>query len=131
MAGNYTTKTFVKAIKMNSLPKCDSCGSEYTYEDGTMYVCPECAHEWEKNSVKEENQEERIVKDAHGNILKDGDSVTVIKDLKVRGASSVIKVGTKVKDIRLVEEQNGHDIDCNIKGVGNIMLKSKIVKKSS
>jgi protein PhnA len=116
---------------MDNLPKCDKCGSEYTYEDGNMYVCPECAHEWEKESEAKDAQEERVVKDAHGNIIKDGDSVTVIKDLKVKGTSLVVKVGVKVKDIRIVEEQNGHDIDCNIKGMGAMMLKSKFVKKST
>jgi len=114
---------------MDSLPNCTKCGSEYTYEDGFMYVCPECSHEWSKEIL--EAPEEKIVKDAHGNTLKDGDSVTVIKDLKVGGSSLVIKVGTKVKDIRLVAEQNGHDIDCKIKGMGAMMLKSSVVKKSS
>lgn len=113
---------------MEDLPRCEKCGSEYTYEDGSMYICPECAHEWAKDSERE-STEERVVKDAHGNVLKDGDSVTVIKDLKVKGASSVVKAGVKVKDIRVVEEQNGHDIECKVKGVGAMMLKSKFVKK--
>ena len=116
---------------MNDSTPCEKCKSEYTYEDGNMYVCPECAHEWSKDSTDPSSQEERIIKDAYGTILKDGDSVTVIKDLKVKGSSLVVKVGVKVKDIRLVEEQNGHDIDCKIKGMGAMMLKSKFVKKST
>ncbi|MFT4553984.1 MAG: protein PhnA [Chlamydiales bacterium] len=115
---------------MEDLPKCEKCSSEYTYEDGTMYICPDCAHEWAKESEEEET-EERAVKDAFGNILKDGDSVTVIKDLKVKGSASGLKAGLKVKGIRLVDEVNGHDIECKIKGVGAMMLKSSVVKKCS
>lgn len=112
---------------MSSLPKCPKCGSEYTYEDGEMYVCPECAHEWPK--VAAENTEERhVVRDAVGNELHDGDTVTVIKDLKVKGSSTVVKVGTKVKNIRLVE--GDHDIDCKIDGIGAMGLKSEFVKKA-
>lgn len=113
---------------MDNLPKCPKCGSEYTYEDGHMYVCPECSHEWSKEAAV---VEEKVVKDAYGNVLKDGDSVTVVKDLKVKGTSLVVKVGTKVKDIRIVEEVNGHDIDCKIKGMGPMMLKSSVVKKNN
>jgi protein PhnA len=112
---------------MSSLPKCPNCGSEYTYEDGHLYVCPECAHEWSQD-VGEGVQEEHVVRDAFGNALQDGDTVTVIKDLKVKGSSSVVKVGTKVKNIRLVE--GDHDIDCKIEGIGAMGLKSEFVKKA-
>jgi protein PhnA len=112
---------------MNSLPPCPQCGSEYTYEDGNRYVCPECGHEWEKAAAEQAGEQTRVVKDAHGNVLNDGDSVTVIKDLKVKGSSSVVKVGTKVKNIRLVE--GDHDIDCKIDGFGAMQLKSEFVKK--
>ena len=112
------------------LPKCPKCSSEYTYEDGTQYVCPECAHEWPRVAAvaaAEASSAERVYKDANGNVLRDGDSVTLIKDLKVKGSSSVLKVGTKVKNIRLVDED--HDIDCRIDGVGAMKLKSEFVKK--
>lgn len=112
---------------MNSLPKCQKCGSEFTYEDGNMYVCPECAHEWPK-MVTENANDQRVVHDAHGNVLQDGDTVTVIKDLKIKGSSSVVKVGTKVKNIRLVD--GDHDIDCKIDGIGAMQLKSGFVKKA-
>ena len=116
---------------MSSLPKCPKCGSEYTYEDRSMYVCPECAHEWSKDAVVAESTEQkRVVRDAYGNALNDGDSVTIIKDLKLKGSSSVVKVGTKVKSIRLVEGSGGHDIDCKIDGIGAMMLKSEFVKKA-
>ena len=114
---------------MSSLPNCPKCNSAYTYEDGDMYVCPECAHEWDKNlAVEGADPEQLIVRDAHGNVLHDGDSVTVIKDLKVKGSSSVIKVGTKVKIIRLVE--GDHNIDCRVEGIGAMQLKSEFVKKA-
>ena len=113
---------------MNKLPKCPKCGSEYTYEDGNMFVCPECAHEWSSQAGTETGDEARVVKDAHGNVLHDGDSVTVIKDLKVKGSSLVVKVGTKVKNIRLVD--GDHDIDCRIDGIGAMQLKSEFVKKA-
>jgi protein PhnA len=113
---------------MNNIPKCPNCNSEYTYEDGSMYVCPECAHEWSKDAVQESVDEKRVVRDASGNVLNDGDSITVIKDLKVKGSSSVVKVGTKVKNIRLVE--GDHDIDCKIDGIGAMSLKSEFVKKA-
>jgi protein PhnA len=112
---------------MSDLPKCPKCGSKYTYEDRNMYVCPECAHEWAKDAVVETTDNIRIVNDAYGNALQDGDTVTVIKDLKVKGSSSVVKVGTKVKNIRLVE--GDHDIDCKIDGIGPMKLKSEFVKK--
>jgi len=114
---------------MENLPKCPECGSEYTYEDGDLYVCPECAHEWGKNEVASED-EGLVVKDSNGNILQDGDSVTVIKDLKVKGSSSGIKAGTKIKNIRLVEGNDGHNIDCKVPGVGAIKLKQEFVKKA-
>ncbi|MGC8591176.1 zinc ribbon domain-containing protein YjdM [Acidithiobacillus sp.] len=113
---------------MNNFPKCPTCGSAYSYEDRNMYVCPECAHEWPKDAVMEGADQKRIVRDAHGNVLNDGDTVTVIKDLKIKGSSSVVKVGTKVRGIRLVE--GDHDIDCKIDGIGAMQLKSEFVKKA-
>jgi protein PhnA len=113
---------------MSSFPKCPQCSSEFTYEDGSMLVCPECAHEWPKEAVAESDEQQRIVRDANGNVLNDGDFVTVIKDLKIKGSSSVVKVGTKVKIIRLVE--GDHDIDCRIEGIGAMQLKSEFVKKA-
>ena len=114
---------------MSTMPQCPKCGSEFTYEDGDMYVCPECAHEWPKDASASENPEQTTeVRDAVGNVLKDGDSVTVIKDLKVKGSSLVVKVGTKVKNIRLVD--GDHDIDCKIDGIGPMSLKSEFVKKA-
>ena len=113
---------------MESLPKCPKCESEYTYRDRENYVCPECGEEWSTLETKEEEEvTSSVVKDANGNTLVDGDSVTVIKDLKVKGSSLVVKVGTKVKNIRLVE--GDHDIDCKIKGIGAMQLKSEFVKK--
>jgi protein PhnA len=111
---------------VSDLPNCPQCNGEYTYEDGAMFVCPECAHEWAQ-SGGDDDEQERIIKDAVGNTLADGDSVTVIKDLKVKGTSSVVKVGTKVKSIRLVE--GDHDIDCKVEGIGPMKLKSQFVKK--
>lgn len=112
---------------MENYPNCPKCNSEYTYEDGSLFVCPECAHEWSQNA---EQTEENVIKDANGNILNDGDTVTVIKDLKVKGSSSVIKIGTKVKNIRLIHEaSDGHDIDCKIDGFGAMKLKSSVIKK--
>lgn len=113
---------------MSSLPKCPECGSEYTYEDGAMYVCPECGHEWAQAGEAQTEPDGLVVKDANGNLLEDGDTVTVIKDLKVKGSSSVVKVGTKVKNIRLVE--GDHNIDCKVDGVGAMKLKSEFVKKA-
>lgn len=112
---------------MMIMPPCPQCSSTYTYEDGTVFVCPECAHEWPRR-IAEVAEEKRVVRDAVGNILQDGDTVTVIKDLKVKGASAVVKVGTKVKNIRLVE--GDHDIDCKIDGIGAMGLKSAFVKKA-
>jgi len=107
------------------LPNCPKCNSEYTYEDGSLLVCPECAYEWALET--ENNEDKKIIKDANGNVLSDGDSITVIKDLKVKGSSSVVKIGTKVKNIRLVD--GDHDIDCQIDGFGAMKLKSEFVKK--
>jgi len=111
---------------MSELPNCPNCSSEYTYEDGPMFICPECAHEWAKDTIAV-SEDDLIVHDANGNRLNDGDTVSVIKDLKVKGSSSVVKVGTKVKSIRLVE--GDHDIDCKIPGIGAMKLKSEFVKK--
>ncbi|MDY2734503.1 zinc ribbon domain-containing protein YjdM [Intestinibacter sp.] len=113
---------------MENLPNCPKCNSEYTYEDGSLLVCPECGYEWNANM---ESEDENVIKDANGNVLSDGDSVIVIKDLKVKGSSSSIKIGTKVKNIRLVHDpSDGHDIECKIDGFGAIKLKSSVVKKS-
>jgi len=112
---------------MSGVPKCPQCGSEYAYEDGAMYVCPECAHEWPKDAPAGAD-DARVVRDSNGNELQDGDTVTVIKDLKVKGSSSVVKVGTKVKNIRIVE--GDHDIDCKIDGIGAMQLKSEFVRKA-
>jgi protein PhnA len=113
---------------MSDLPPCPKCSSPYTYEDGIMYVCPECAHEWSKDGEPGSLEDEKMVKDANGNPLQDGDTVTVIKDLKVKGSSLVVKVGTRVKNIRLVD--GDHDIDCKIDGIGAMKLKSEFVKKA-
>ena len=112
---------------MSTLPTCPLCHSEYTYEDGLLFVCPECSHEWPNASQDETSVHERMIKDANGNILQDGDSISVIKDLIVKGSSLVVKVGTKVKNIRLVD--GDHDIDCKIDGIGPMKLKSEFVKK--
>ncbi len=112
---------------MSQLPACPKCQSEYTYEDGIMLVCPECAHEWSANTTEADNSDGKMIRDSAGNILQDGDTVTVIKDLKVKGSSSVVKIGTKVKNIRLVD--GDHDIDCKIDGFGAMSLKSEFVKK--
>ncbi|MEG0085569.1 MAG: zinc ribbon domain-containing protein YjdM [Niameybacter sp.] len=114
---------------MSTLPNCPKCNSEYTYEDGSLLVCPECAHEWTAAGAQAE-AEAMLIKDSNGNVLNDGDTVTVIRDLKVKGSSSVIKIGTKVKGIRLIHEAtDGHDIDCKIDGFGAMKLKSEVVKK--
>ena len=112
---------------MTHLPNCPACNSEYTYENGSLLVCPECGHEWSLHSTTEDSEDENVVKDANGNVLSDGDSITVIKDLKVKGSSSVVKMGTKVKNIRLVD--GDHNIDCKIDGIGAMSLKSEFVKK--
>ncbi|WP_028875836.1 zinc ribbon domain-containing protein YjdM [Teredinibacter turnerae] len=110
---------------MSDLPNCPACNSEYTYEDGANLMCPECGHEW--NPADTGDSDEKVIKDSNGNPLADGDTVTVIKDLKVKGSSLVVKVGTKVKNIRLVD--GDHDIDCKIDGIGAMKLKSEFVKK--
>jgi len=112
---------------MSDLPHCPECNSEYSYEDGNMLICPECAHEWSKDAAVDNEDAERVFKDANGNVLQDGDTVTVIKDLKVKGSSSVVKVGTKVKGIRLID--GDHDIDCKVPGIGPMKLKTQFVKK--
>jgi protein PhnA len=112
---------------MPTFPPCPECASPLAYEDGAHFVCPECAHEWPQLAAAQAPEQIRVVRDAMGNELKDGDSVTVIKDLKVKGSSTVVKVGTKVKGIRLVE--GDHDIDCRIEGIGAMGLKSQFVKK--
>lgn len=110
---------------MEKLPNCPKCNSEYTYEDGSLLICPECAHEW--NPSEEVEEDTNVVKDANGTVLHDGDSVTVIKDLKIKGSSLVVKVGTKVKNIKLVD--GDHNIDCKIDGIGAMGLKSEFVRK--
>jgi protein PhnA len=112
---------------MSDLPNCPKCNSEYTYEVGALLTCPECAHEWSR-SESSSQEAARVWKDANGNILQNGDTVAVIKDLKVRGSSSVLKGGTKVKNIRLID--GDHDIDCKIEGFGPMQLKSEFVRKA-
>ncbi len=113
---------------MSSLPPCPKCQSEYSYEDGSQLICPECGHEWSATESEPAEEAAKVWKDAHGNLLQDGDTVTLIKDLKVKGSSTVIKVGTKVKNIRLIE--GDHDIDCKIEGFGPMQLKSEFIKKA-
>lgn len=112
---------------MSDLPPCPQCQSTFTYEDGNLLICPECAHEWNPQETPA-GDDARVIKDANGNVLADGDSVTVIKDLKVKGSSLVVKVGTKVRNIRLVD--GDHDIDCKIDGIGPMKLKSEFVRKA-
>ena len=110
------------------LPHCPKCHSEYTYEDGGMFICPECAHEWSAIAAADAGaDDDKVIKDSVGNVLQDGDTITVIKDLKVKGTSLVVKVGTKVKNIRLCD--GDHDIDCKIDGIGPMKLKSEFVRK--
>ena len=113
---------------MSQLPNCPKCNSEFTYEDGILYICPSCGHEWAKEDAANEPVADDAIRDANGNVLQNGDSVVVIKDLKVRGSSLVVKVGTKVKNIRLVD--GDHDIDCKIDGIGAMQLKSEFVRKA-
>lgn len=115
---------------MSSMPKCPECGSEYVYEDRSLFVCPECAHEWSSTPLAKEQAAdmEKVYKDAHGTILNDGDDIIVIKDLKVKGSSDVVKQGTKVKNIKLVDSD--HDIDCKVDGIGPMNLKTEFVKKA-
>lgn len=111
-----------------TLPPCPLCSSAYTYEMGALLVCPECAHEWAPGDEADGEGGERVYKDAYGTVLTDGDTVTVVKDLKFRGGT--IKVGTKVANIRLVDASDDHDIDCRVPGVGAMQLKSSVVKKA-
>lgn len=112
-------------------PMCPQCNSEHVYQDGSLWICPECAHEWTPGAATgEAEMAEGVVKDANGNVLVDGDSVTVIKDLKVKGSSLVVKGGTKVKNIRLTDGADGHNIACKIDGIGAMNLKSEFVKKA-
>ncbi len=116
---------------MSDLPRCPECDADYTYLDGALFVCPSCAHEWSgaaSAATEADASEEEVVRDANGNILQSGDSVVVIKDLKVKGSSLVVKGGTKVKNIRLVD--GDHNIDCKIDGIGSMQLKSEFVRKS-
>ncbi|MFT4887173.1 MAG: protein PhnA [Pseudohongiellaceae bacterium] len=112
---------------MSDLPNCPKCSSEFSYQDGAMLICPECAHEWNQNEETSVDDDDKLIVDANGKPLADGDTVSVIKDLKVKGSSLVVKVGTKVKNIRLVD--GDHDIDCKIDGIGAMKLKSEFVKK--
>lgn len=111
--------------------ECPQCKSEHVYQDGSLWVCPECAHEWNPEAAASGAAEDAlVVRDAHGNVLSDGDTVSVIKDLKVKGSSAVVKVGTRVKGIRLVDSADGHNIACRIDGIGAMNLKSEFVKKA-
>ncbi|HEY8102452.1 MAG TPA: zinc ribbon domain-containing protein YjdM [Burkholderiaceae bacterium] len=112
---------------MSALPPCPKCHSEFTYEDGGLYICPECAHEWPVHATAEQAVDSKVYRDSAGNVLQDGDTVTVIKDLKLKGSGGTVKMGTKVKNIRLVDSD--HDIDCKIDGFGAMSLKSEFVKK--
>ena len=115
---------------MSDLPACPACASTLTYEDGKSFVCPDCGHEWPRLAAAEVQDAVPDVRDANGTVLRDGDSVSVIKDLKVKGSSTVLKVGVKVKGIRLVASGDGHNIDCRIDGIGAMRLKSEFVKKA-
>jgi protein PhnA len=116
---------------MDSQLKCPRCNCEHVYQDGSLWTCPECAHEWNPQAVAgEDGADGFTVRDAHGSVLSDGDTVAVTKDLKVKGSSSVVKVGTKVKGIRLVDASDGHNISCRIDGIGAMNLKSEFVKKA-
>jgi protein PhnA len=114
----------------NPLPACPQCASVHTYQDGALFVCPECANEWSATAAVVVEEGPRVVKDAVGNVLADGDTVTVIKDLKIKGSSSVVKIGTKVRNIRLIDGSGGHDIDCKIDSIGPMQLKSEFVRKA-
>ncbi|MDB5935631.1 MAG: alkylphosphonate utilization protein [Massilia sp.] len=112
---------------MSTLPPCPKCNSEFTYDDGSQLVCPECGHEWSATAGIDVADEARVYRDSAGNVLQDGDTVTVIKDLKLKGSAGTVKMGTKVKNIRLVDSD--HDIDCKIDGFGAMSLKTEFVKK--
>jgi protein PhnA len=115
-------------------PKCPKCSAEFTYADGNLWVCPQCAHEWGQHTIQNQIEQPGIadtqVRDAHGNVLQDGDSIIVIKELKVKGSSSAVKIGTKVRNIRLSDGDDGHNISCKIDGFGAMNLKSEFVKKA-
>lgn len=115
----------------DELPPCPACNSPYTYESGALLTCPECAHEWSADDTDAEVDSGAVIKDSAGNVLTDGDSVTVVKDLKVKGSATAIKVGTKVRNIRLVDGPDGHDIDAKVDGFGQVFLKSSVVKKAN
>jgi protein PhnA len=118
---------------MSTEPKCPKCSSEFTYADGNLWVCPTCAHEWSQSTTNEiivDDVQDNAIYDSNKNILADGDSVTVIKELKIKGSTSSVKVGTKVKNIRLVDGHDGHNIACKIDGIGAINLKSEFVRKA-
>lgn len=111
---------------MSTFPPCPKCSSEFTYQDQSVYICPECAHEW-PTQADAPTESQRVYRDSAGNVLQDGDTVTVIKDLKLKGSAGTVKIGTKVKNIRLVDSD--HDIDCKIDGFGAMSLKTEFVKK--
>ncbi len=115
---------------MSELPPCPKCQCEYTYESGALLTCPECSHEWNPAETQEDSYAAAAVRDSAGNVLADGDDVTIIKDMKVKGSSAPLKVGTKVRNIRLVDGPDGHNIDANVDGFGPMNLKSSIVKKA-
>ena len=123
----YRYDVTAKDNNMSALPACPKCNSEFTYEDGSLYICPECAHEWPMHAAESAEEGSKIYRDSAGNVLQDGDTVSVIKDLKLKGSAGVVKMGTKVKNIRLVD--GDHDIDCKIDGFGAMSLKSEFVKK--
>lgn len=114
---------------MTQLPLCPECTSEYTYASGTLFICSQCSHEWSQQAAPQHEEQVTAVKDAHGMVLNDGDTISVIKDLKIKGSSQVVKVGTKVRNIRLVPDED-HNIDCKIEGIGPMKLKSEFVKKA-
>ena len=116
-----------------STQNCPKCRSEYIYQDASLWICPDCSHEWSEDHLKENTEEQAmdsVVKDANGNVLNDGDSVVVLKDLKIKGSSSVVKGGTKVRSIKLTNGNDGHNIACKIDGLGAMNLKSEFVKKA-
>lgn len=114
-------------MPVTDLPRCPQCASTYTYVDGAQFACPECGHEWQTAGAEDDAL---VVRDAVGNLLADGDSVTIVKDLKVKGASNALKIGTRIKSIRLVDGADGHNIDCKIDGFGAMRLKSEFVRKA-
>lgn len=112
-----------------SSTQCVACKSEHIYEDRGLWICPECGHEWSGSNAEPQASETQVVRDANGNILNDGDTVSVIKDLKIKGSSSVVKVGTKAKGIKLIDGADDHNIACKLEGFGQMNLKSEFVKK--